>query len=83
MNDLMDLRRNTRVAVFDVHVLDLAIGYEVNSKAEAESLMKWNGVRFAGSNLKFELLDNNGASGTSDHFVLEGGVFLRGHKTNY
>ncbi|CAD6648825.1 HN1_G0022640.mRNA.1.CDS.1 [Saccharomyces cerevisiae] len=79
MNDLINfISRNARVAVFDAHVEGpLVIGY-VNSKAEAESLMKWNGVRFAGSNLKFELLDNNGASaGTSDTISFLRGVLLK------
>ena len=75
MNDLINfISRNARVAVLDAHVDGpLVVGF-VNSKAEAESLMKWNGVRFAGSNLKFELLDGNGGSaGTSDTIS-----FLRG-----
>lgn len=79
MNDLINfISRNARVAVYDAHVEGpLVIGY-VNSKAEAESLMKWNGVRFAGSNLKFELLDNNGASaGTSDTISFLRGVLLK------
>lgn len=79
MNDLINfISRNARVAVFDAHVEGpLVVGY-VNSKAEAESLMKWNGVRFAGSNLKFELLDGNGASaGTSDTISFLRGVLLK------
>ncbi|EJS41397.1 mex67p [Saccharomyces arboricola H-6] len=79
MNDLVNfISRNARVAVLDAHVEGpLVVGF-VNSKAEAESLMKWNGVRFAGSNLKFELLDGSGASaGTSDTISFLRGVLLK------
>ncbi|KOG96149.1 Mex67p [Saccharomyces eubayanus] len=79
MNDLINfISRNARVAVLDAHVDGpLVVGF-VNSKAEAESLMKWNGVRFAGSNLKFELLDGNGGSaGTSDTISFLRGVLLK------
>lgn len=79
MNDLINfISRNARVAVLDAHVDGpLVVGF-VNSKAEAESLRKWNGVRFAGSNLKFELLDGNGGSaGTSDTISFLRGVLLK------
>ncbi|CAI4054248.1 hypothetical protein SUVZ_16G1180 [Saccharomyces uvarum] len=79
MNDLINfISRNTRVAILDAHVDGpLVVGF-VNSKTDAESLMKWNGVRFAGSNLKFELLDGNGGSaGTSDTISFLRGVLLK------
>ncbi|CAI4053001.1 hypothetical protein SKDZ_16G1060 [Saccharomyces kudriavzevii ZP591] len=79
MNDLINfLSRNARVAILEARVEGaLVVGY-VSSKSEAESLMKWNGVRFAGSNLKFELLDGNGGSaGTSDTISFLRGVLLK------
>lgn len=70
VQDLMNfLSRNTRIAVTDATVDGpLMMGF-VQSQADAEALMRWNGIRFAGQNLKFELLDGNNG-GTSNTIML-------------
>ncbi|SCV02521.1 LAME_0H02344g1_1 [Lachancea meyersii CBS 8951] len=63
--------RKTRIAIVDSSVEgNLVIGY-VNNQNEAQSLLNWNGVRFAGNALKFEILGNGGGdAGTSKTIVL-------------
>lgn len=70
VQDLMNfLSRSTRIAVMDASVDGpLVVGY-VQSRADADALMKWNGIRFAGNNLKFELLDESN-TGTSNTIML-------------
>ena len=65
------LSRNTRVAVMDAIVQGpLVMGY-VQSRADADALLKWNGIRFAGNNLKFEILDDAaGGAGTNSTITL-------------
>ncbi|QLG70691.1 hypothetical protein HG535_0A06330 [Zygotorulaspora mrakii] len=82
IQDLMNfLSRNTRVSIVDASVEgQTVIGY-VASKADADSLMKWNGIRFAGNNLKFEILDDNSGTGTSNTITLLKNFLLRRYKT--
>lgn len=70
VQDLMNfLSRNTRVAITDATVEGPLVTGFVQSRADADALVKWNGIRFAGNNLKFEILDeSNGA--TSNTIVL-------------
>ncbi|AQZ17796.1 MEX67 (YPL169C) [Zygosaccharomyces parabailii] len=65
------LSRNTRIAVMDAIVQGpLVMGY-VQSRADADALLKWNGIRFAGNNLKFEILDDAaGGAGTNSTITL-------------
>ncbi|GCE97806.1 nuclear mRNA export, poly(A)+RNA binding protein [Zygosaccharomyces mellis] len=73
VQDLMNfLSRTTRISVVDAVVEGpLVVGY-VASRADAESLLKWNGIRFAGNNLKFEILSGTGndAPGTNSTITL-------------
>lgn len=72
VQDVMNfLSRNTRIAVMDAVVQGpLVVGY-VQSRADADALMKWNGIRFAGNNLKFEILDDSaGGAGTNSTITL-------------
>ncbi|CAR22785.1 Mex67p [Lachancea thermotolerans CBS 6340] len=66
--------RKTRIGIQDSYVEgNLVIGF-VNSRNEASSLLNWNGVRFAGNALKFEILGDNvglgGAPGTNNTIAL-------------
>lgn len=70
VQDLMNfLSRNTRIAMTDANVEGpLVTGY-VQNRTDADALMRWNGIRFAGQNLKIEILeDSNG--GTSNTIML-------------
>lgn len=64
VQDLMNfLSRTTRIPVVDAVIEGpMVVGY-VASRTDAESLLKWNGIRFAGNNLKFEVLDGLGNEG--------------------
>lgn len=70
--------RKTRIAISDSYIEgQLVIGF-VNSKQDADALLKWNGVRFAGNSLKFEIIgDNNSGSGTSSTITLLKNVLYR------
>lgn len=70
VQDLMNfLSRSTRISITDATVEGPLVTGFVQSRADADALMKWNGIRFAGNNLKFEILDDiNG--GTSNTIVL-------------
>ncbi|SCV05840.1 LANO_0H16336g1_1 [Lachancea nothofagi CBS 11611] len=63
--------RKARIAIMDSTVEgNLVVGF-VNNRTDAQSLLNWNGVRFAGNSLKFEILgDNSGAAGTSSTITL-------------
>lgn len=55
--------RKARIGIQDSSVEgNLVVGY-VNGRDEANQLMNWNGVRFAGNALKFEILADNGGAG--------------------
>ncbi|SCU95793.1 LAMI_0F03818g1_1 [Lachancea mirantina] len=58
--------RKTRIAICDSYVEgELVVGY-VNSRQDASSLLNWNGVRFAGNALRFEIIaEGNGMSNIS------------------
>ncbi|CEP60157.1 Mex67p LALA0_S01e04302g [Lachancea lanzarotensis] len=63
--------RKTRIGIVDSTVEgNLVVGF-VNSQTDAQSLLNWNGVRFAGNALKFEILGSGtGDAGTSKTIVL-------------
>ncbi|CAR27978.1 hypothetical protein ZYGR_0N04660 [Zygosaccharomyces rouxii] len=64
VQDLMNfLSRTTRISVVDAMVEGPLVVGHVASRADAESLLKWNGIRFAGNNLKFEILSDSGNDG--------------------
>ncbi|GAV53970.1 hypothetical protein ZYGR_0AK04720 [Zygosaccharomyces rouxii] len=71
VQDLMNfLSRTTRISVVDAMVEGpLVVGY-VASRADAESLLKWNGIRFAGNNLKFEILSGSGNDGAGTNSTI-------------
>lgn len=57
--------RKTRIAITDSQVQgDMVVGF-VNNQQDADSLINWNGVRFAGNALKFEIINDNGAGGNT------------------
>ncbi|CCK71324.1 uncharacterized protein KNAG_0G02680 [Huiozyma naganishii CBS 8797] len=79
LQDLLNfLSRNARVAIQDAQVEGaLAVGY-VGSREQADALRKWNGVRFAGDNLKIEIVDTgSGNAGTSNTVQFLRSVLVR------
>ncbi|QLL30985.1 hypothetical protein HG536_0A08000 [Torulaspora globosa] len=69
VQDLMNfLSRNTRIAITGATVEGPLVTGFVQSRADADALMKWNGIRFAGNNLKFEILDD--ANGATSNTIL-------------
>ncbi|QLQ81411.1 hypothetical protein HG537_0F01720 [Torulaspora globosa] len=69
VQDLMNfLSRNTRIGITGATVEGPLVTGFVQSRSDAEVLMKWNGIRFAGNNLKFELLDDT--NGTTSNTIL-------------
>lgn len=68
--------RKTRIAIQNSYVEgNLIIGF-VN-KQDVDSLLKFNGIRFAGNSLKFERLDEQQVSGTSNTISLLKGFILK------
>lgn len=81
VQDLVNfLSRTTRISVVDAVVEGpLVVGF-VPSRGDAESLLKWNGIRFAGNNLKFEILSgpgNDGAGTNSTITLLKNFLYKR------
>ncbi|CCF56604.1 hypothetical protein KAFR_0B03080 [Kazachstania africana CBS 2517] len=65
MQDLLNfLSRNTRVNLMDATIDGPLITGYVQSQSQADQLIKWNGVSFAGNKLKFEIIQG-GQTGTS------------------
>lgn len=70
VQDLLNfVSKNTRISIQDANVEGpLLIGY-VNTRDDANRLLKWNGARFAGSSLKFEILDQGGSTSNTVVFL--------------
>lgn len=64
MQDLLNyVSKNARISIQNASIEGpLLIGF-VNSRDEANKLLKWNGARFAGKSLKFEVMDQGSSSG--------------------
>ncbi|SCU82566.1 LADA_0C06348g1_1 [Lachancea dasiensis] len=65
--------RKTRIAIMDSTVEGNQVVGFVSSQSDAQSLTNWNGVRFAGNALKFEILGDGSTpsgSGTSKTIML-------------
>lgn len=78
VQDLMNfLSRNTRISITGATVEGPLVTGFVQSRADADALMKWNGIRFAGNNLKFEVLDDTNGATSNTIMLLKNFLYRR------
>ncbi|CCD27313.1 Mex67p NDAI_0K01220 [Naumovozyma dairenensis CBS 421] len=78
VQDLLSyISRTMRVAIQDSFVEDNRVVGFVNTKTDADNLMKWNGMRFSGQNLKFEILDDISSSTSTTITFFRNTLFKR------